>query len=320
MGGLSRRASIIEEYRKTDGQVLVVEAGNFAAKTPKVSQGSLPQQRIKAKLQMEAFALSQTDVIGVGEKDLGVGVDWFFTEALRYELPIIASNLECETGTLAKKKEFIVDGLHIHFYSLINATQKIAGCTISPYARALNDLEIQPNTINVLLSQLPKDQLDEVIDKYNFDIVVDAKIGKKLNIPDALDSDTVLLATGTKGKYVGYSQMLVDDPDKGFRHAKTKDSIEAIIKKNQRRIQNLEGKSSSPSNEKKIKFYRNEVEYYSAKKDALDAAPAVNQIENKLIPLDRNVEDWPGLSQSVQQATDEITAIITGKKENNEVQ
>jgi 2',3'-cyclic-nucleotide 2'-phosphodiesterase (5'-nucleotidase family) len=313
MGGLSRRATIIEKYRKKDSQLLVVEAGNFAAKTSKVSEGSIAQQRRKAQLQMEAFNLSKTDIIGVGEKDLALGVDWFFAQANAYQLPLVGSNLECGVPNLSKRKEVLVDGLQIHFYSLMNEKLKIDGCSVLSLSEALDNRFEAKDTINVLLSQLPKNQLNDVISKFQFDIVIDAKMGKNIRIPESLDLDTILLATGSKGKFVGYAQMLVDDTGKGFRHEESKESISLDIQRTQRRIDKLDIENPSKSIERKLQFYKAELEKNNERMQQLENAPQTNKMENELIPLGSKVEDWAGLNEPIQEAMDDITLIVTGK-------
>jgi hypothetical protein len=71
MGGLSRRATIIADLKGTH---FTVDAGNFAWKSGQITADRLPQQRRKAELQLDAFALSGIDGVAPGVGDLALGV------------------------------------------------------------------------------------------------------------------------------------------------------------------------------------------------------------------------------------------------------
>ncbi len=64
----------MEELR-AEGPLLVVDAGDFAWKSPHISTARLPQQRRKAQLQLEAFGLVGIDGLTPGDGDLVLGAN-----------------------------------------------------------------------------------------------------------------------------------------------------------------------------------------------------------------------------------------------------
>lgn len=94
MGGLSKRATILNR-EKAVRPVVVVDAGDFGAKSDTIPEGVLAQHRLKARLQLESLALGGLDAITFGEEDLALGVDWLLATSKELALPVVSANLRC---------------------------------------------------------------------------------------------------------------------------------------------------------------------------------------------------------------------------------
>ncbi len=282
------------------------------------------QQRRKAQLQMEAFSMSKTDLVAVGEKDISLGVDWFFQTAQQYSLPLISSNLSCEGYQINPEKDFVVDGVRIVFHSLINPKQNIDGCTVGDPVTSIENL--RNDSVNILLSQLTTDQLKSVLETRSFDIVIDSKNGKKIDVPEPIDLDSILLGPGKKGKFVGYAQMEVREGVKGFQAEGMLGKLKADNIKWESRIQsiedrfkndeNLKGPGALQKKERKISFYKEQLQKNEEQISQLKDNGPANLIKNKMYPLGRDVKDWPGLNEPVAQAKEDINNLAKDAKLN----
>jgi 2',3'-cyclic-nucleotide 2'-phosphodiesterase (5'-nucleotidase family) len=91
-GGFARIASLVDSTRLKYGDVLVLDAGDFA---PDLSKD---YESPKLDFQFDVMGLIGYDAIGVGERELGFGIDRLKTLSARAKLPIIASNLVTKEG------------------------------------------------------------------------------------------------------------------------------------------------------------------------------------------------------------------------------
>ena len=86
-GGLSRLASVVDSTRQRYGDALVVDAGDFA-----------PDFKVPAEKERLGFHLRMLDrigydAVGVGERELGFGVDELLARAAQVKVPLVSANL-----------------------------------------------------------------------------------------------------------------------------------------------------------------------------------------------------------------------------------
>ena len=91
-GGFARIASLIDSTQLKYGDVLVLDAGDFAPDITKESEHA------KLDFQFDVMGLIGYDAIGVGERELAFGVDRLKALSERAKLPIVASNLVSKDG------------------------------------------------------------------------------------------------------------------------------------------------------------------------------------------------------------------------------
>jgi 2',3'-cyclic-nucleotide 2'-phosphodiesterase (5'-nucleotidase family) len=115
-GGFARIASLVDSTKIKYGDALVVEAGDFAG------DASLPHEAERLPFQMNMFQTIGYDAIGVGERELGFGVDTFRTLAQKSKVPVTSANLiDRKTGKPAFEPYVIVKkgNLKVGVFSVI---------------------------------------------------------------------------------------------------------------------------------------------------------------------------------------------------------
>ena len=116
-GGLARVASLVDSTRIKYGEALVVEAGDFA---PDVTR---THERPKLDFQFDVMALLGYDAVGVGDRELGYGLETLRALATKSKLTLVSSNvIEKATGKPAFATTKIVkkNGVKIGVFALLN--------------------------------------------------------------------------------------------------------------------------------------------------------------------------------------------------------
>ena len=91
-GGFARIASLVDSTVLKYGHALVLDAGDFAPDVTKDYESP------KLDFQFDVMGLIGYDAIGVGERELGYGIDRLKAASARAKLPIVASNLVTKDG------------------------------------------------------------------------------------------------------------------------------------------------------------------------------------------------------------------------------
>ncbi len=105
-GGLGRRATFLRNTRKTSGQLVLFEGGDFFG--TKVNYGEE-----KAGLTLRSMVFMKYDGIVIGEKDLSLGVDYLVEQVAALRIPVVVANLydtEADTLIFAPNRVFTLPG------------------------------------------------------------------------------------------------------------------------------------------------------------------------------------------------------------------
>lgn len=312
MGGLSRRTTIIEQKKAEGKPFVMVDAGNFSTPNLQIKEDEKFQFRLKSQLMMETFVMNGVQALGLGQKDFVLGSEWLFQELQKNALPFVVSNLECEGVDIPKVQKVIVEGVSFQFYSLLTEKAKVDGCTVIPPLEAWNELKKEPlGDINVLFSHLTSTELETGF--LDFDIILETATGKRLDTPESLDEDTVLIGSGSKGKVIGWAQLNLHPMHKGFRASNAGASLDLDLERWEKKIAALhEEIKEKPTEEsrldRQIKYYSDRKAELEKKKAILSSNAKTHNILNGLIPLEKTVEDHPKIAEKLLETLEKIEA------------
>ena len=225
MGGLSRRATVIEQQRKEaqqDGRpIFVVDAGDLAWKSGVLAESRQPQQRRKGELLAEAYVLSGIDAMVPGEGDMVLGMDWLEQTVDRHGLPMVAANLQC-SGRSPFPPAVVVEreGVTLGFIGVIGVGLGPDDCTVTDPAQALPSTLDELGAVDVVVLLSHQDsQLDSdlVTGFESIDLVINGHSRQTYGTPRPLPGDAVHLGAGSRGKRLGLATLELIPGASGFQ-------------------------------------------------------------------------------------------------------
>ena len=221
MGGLARRAALVDKIRSEEKSVLVVDSGLLFtdAKT-----FPLPEQEpAKARLISRVYKRMGVAAVNVGDLDLMQGLPFLRQEASR-GLPLLSSNLiDPSLGKPIFPPYIIkkVDKIKVAFFGLLSpdinpAIRKAAGKDIiieDPIATAQNlvkRLRSQADIV-VLLSDLGLEKDRELLKKVSgIHFILGGHEGQYIQSP-IWENNTPILQSYRKGIYAGKLQLFIEN-------------------------------------------------------------------------------------------------------------
>ncbi len=122
MGGLARRASVIDKYRDPDNGLVVVDVGDSlvskgAARQAPLVKGNL----ITARTMLKALGAMDVHALVPGELDLAPGLGWLKKTAAAEKVPLLGANLRVR-GRAALPSHRVVDtgGVKVGLLGLVD--------------------------------------------------------------------------------------------------------------------------------------------------------------------------------------------------------
>jgi hypothetical protein len=272
----------------------VVEGSNWGWKSAHLPEGKRIQQQHKAKLQIDALTLGKVDAMGIGSGDLALGLDWLKEQ----KAPFVLSNLNC--GDEDPWKSFLQverGDVTVGVTSFISKNAKVpSGCTIDAPEDVLKEM-VTSKSVDVWLlsSELSEEENRALSTLVPRSIFIDAKTRRMLDTPKQLTTDSVLLASGSRGKHVGVASLKIPKDSKGVDIVGLQKSIEKEKKRYEERI--LKGKKDreGEKNPEKRKRLEKQIDFYTQKIEKLPKSMAVGSnvwtVDHRLHSLDRSLAD-----------------------------
>jgi 2',3'-cyclic-nucleotide 2'-phosphodiesterase (5'-nucleotidase family) len=221
LGGLARRASLIDEYRSLNRNIITVDGGNFFAK-----HGSMPQMR--ADVTMQALAFMQYDGVNIGKNEFRFGTEYLKQRVAEKSVPMLSSNVvfrdtQLPVGALYVIKRIddlavaIVGVLPDQTFSTFDNPGAFREMEIIDPETALKRVAAElPDSVDVviLLSQLHYEETVALVDKLDF---IDVAFS---GAPVKEENEVALTGEGAEGPvfpydpqslHIGYVELSLDD-------------------------------------------------------------------------------------------------------------
>jgi hypothetical protein len=329
LGGLSKRATILNR-EKAARPVVVVDAGDFGAKSDTIPEGVLAQHRLKARLQMASLQLGGLDAITFGEEDTALGIDWLLGTAKELALPVVSSNLTC-AGTSFPTFTVVERGALKIGITAVTAPEQAGACQaaepIASVKKAVGEMGAV-DVIVLLAHQSPEADAAMARAVPAIKVLVNGHAKLKNDQPKALPGHAVQLGVGSRGKQVGLARIAIVPGGVGFEAT---GSLEALKERQQRytervakAAQDLETASTQPeSGEKRVgmrdvnrlrtqlDFYRKQLADVEAELKVVEQAPPgpLHALDNTLAACSETVPDEPAVRALVDATLAEITRL-----------
>jgi 5'-nucleotidase len=115
MGGVARRANIIEQIRKEEENVLLLDAGDIFQGTPYFNYYG-------GELEFKLMSMMKYDLATLGNHDFDNGIDGFFAQLPHANFDFVSANYDFKNtelnGIVKSYKTFIKDGIKIGVFGL----------------------------------------------------------------------------------------------------------------------------------------------------------------------------------------------------------
>ena len=309
----------------------MVDAGNFAVHTKRIQSKDLAIQRRKVELILDGFANSSIvpQAIGIGERDLLMGGEWLLENLSRRQLPHVLSNISCSDLSFQPVVETTYQGVPVQFYAFISpsvlesktigeqhvVSDMIGDCIVqAPNEWMQKQAAPSTNTLRIAFADLSTNEIDSIAPYV--DMVIESKIGKTTSSPQALDTDSVLVGVGAKGKNLGILTWEWDNAKQGFSSVGAIEGKQKDLERRKHRLQYLEDQESSLSpQEIEAQKLQRQIEYTQRAIIKLEAeissVPEGNgntmDLQLELKPLNRQIENDQTIETLIAQAQADIT-------------
>ena len=115
MGGVARRANIIEQIRKVEENVLLLDAGDIFQGTPYFNYYG-------GELEFKLMSMMKYDLATLGNHDFDNGIDGFFAQLPHANFDFVSANYDFKNtelnGIVKPYKTFLKDGIKIGVFGL----------------------------------------------------------------------------------------------------------------------------------------------------------------------------------------------------------
>jgi 2',3'-cyclic-nucleotide 2'-phosphodiesterase (5'-nucleotidase family) len=217
LGGLYKKTTYINDYRKTEKNLVVVDSGDLLNEHTQIKESFMPTAKLKAELITKVNKDIGIDAINVGELELALGLDFVKELEKKYDVPFISANIVNDKKELLFKPYIIktIDNIKVGIIGIMGTTpdvtkpfEEIVGTSLT----VLDPIE----TVTAKVAEL-KDKVDFVIvlthqhmgrnwiiaRKINgVDVVVGGHHKQKLATPYEANN-TYIVQTGEKGQHQG---------------------------------------------------------------------------------------------------------------------
>lgn len=321
LGGVARRATVIDRARAEVDAALVLDAGDLFLPDPAtIRDGKRPDAgeiERRARLLASAYGRIGTTALLPGERDLAVGLPVLRRLAKQARLPLVASNLYGRDGRRLFEADRIVDaaGVTIGVFGVTApptpadaAAFTAAGIEArDPAAAARGEvaaLRARGAQIVVALVHVGDGAANRklVAAVPGVDWAVLGHSAMNLELPETAGGARMLEAMG-QGKNVGRLDLHVVGGTLAFTDRGERAEIETILADHRRQLTEYDRRLGETDPATMRNYYeqrRKEIEAAIAREsvllERLPAAIAGSWFENRIIPLDAATPDQPGVA------------------------
>ncbi|MES1205237.1 MAG: multiheme c-type cytochrome [Pseudomonadota bacterium] len=325
LGGLVRRATVIDRARAESDGVLIVDAGDmllpavFHDDTLRGGALQAPdpaEVERRARLILQSYARMGVNAVLPAERDLGIGPSKLKQLLQSTRVPAVASNLVGANGgdVFPRDRLLTVAGVTVGIFGVVQPQPEDAALwakwaitATDPTAAAREEVaSLRARGAKMIVALLhlgapaaARKLLEEVP---GITWAVQGHAGTQLETPDTVGGAHLVEAL-TMGKMAGRLDIHVVDGTAAFKDRGERAQVLTIVEDHRRQLVDLERRAA----EDKTDQLR---DYYKLRREGLNTAiaretelahklPAVirgSWYENRLIPLDESIPDHPAIA------------------------
>lgn len=217
LGGLYKKTTYLNEFRKTNKNLVVVDSGDLLNEHDKIKDSFIKSAHLKSDLIAKIYKNLGIDAINVGELELALGLDYLKDLEKELDLPFVSSNIVNSNKELVFKPYIIkkLEGVTVGITGIMGTTsdvskkmKAICGDTLSvedpvkTLEKIVPELKKKADILVVMTHQAMNRNwvIARKID--GVDLVVGGHHKQRLDTPYN-PNNTYIVQSGEKGQYQG---------------------------------------------------------------------------------------------------------------------
>ena len=313
MGGLARKATIIDQVKEKNNNVLVLDAGNLFFKNNKVTNADSEYLKMTADIIKDAYNIIGCNAFNVGEKDFAAGLDFLLKLEKESNFPYLSSNIYKNNGEQIFNSFEIIE-LNGKKTAVIGLTSSFSSSEvkikdpISILDQVLNEIDINYNVdFKILLFHSNAADISKFhMRNFDIDLVIQSKIHKLAS--DGGKNKIPVFSCGSRGKYIYKFDLNVNDPKADIIDLSSHEKQISLAEKKLSRMQ--KGNPNTPleimyaDDSKKLEEIKKLNYSLSNSKKIINNA--VNFLKFDKIELNKKIADRPDILKIVDNGKAKI--------------
>ena len=321
-----------KEAASSGRAVLVLDAGDILFPDEPLVPEEVEQRRVKADLILAANKAMGIDFAAVGDQDLKLGVEWLKKAAETHGFPFHSANLVTNDGkpVFPGRRVLDVGGVKVGFFSVLTPDGRDGKPLLedNPHYRIDDPLEAAAREVKALqaegaqaivavthLGLIEDKRLGNEVPGIHF--VFGAHSGSMVGEPEKGGSAFVFQA-GTRGKYLGRLDIDLKGELPGalatLRDVSSLQKQRERVKHYESEVVTLKARLDSETDPDRKLMIQDQVDFYTeqlaieTKKVPADADEG-SALENRMVPLSREIADEPKVGALVTAALEKIAGL-----------
>ena len=217
LGGLYKKAAYLNDYRKTQKNLIVIDSGDLLNEHLKIKDSFKSSAKLKAELISKIYKGVGVDAINIGELELALGVDNLKDLEKKYDVPFVSANIVNDKNQLIFKPYVIkkagqlnvgIIGVMGNSTDISKLTSEIAGSSLTvldPIAalkEKIPEIKKKADFVIVLTHDIMNRNWKIARSVEGVDVIVGGHQKLKLKTPYN-PNNNYIVESGEKGQYQG---------------------------------------------------------------------------------------------------------------------
>ena len=185
MGGLARKATIVDEIKSDGHNPVIVDAGNLFFKTNKPAIGvSEDIRKISAEVILESFNSIGCNAFSVGENDFSEGLDYILKLKNNAEFPFISANITNNNNLIFNPYVIVERDIRIGFIGLSSIFLHSEVVVLDPLeslSEIIDEVRAKSDLVVLLFSSTDEDIIKLQNSNINIDLMIRSKSKQRSN-------------------------------------------------------------------------------------------------------------------------------------------
>jgi hypothetical protein len=223
LGGLYKKATYLDQYRKEQGGLVIVDSGDMLNEDEEIPESIQQSARLKAELIAKIYKTIGIDAASIGELDLVLGIPYLKEIEKKQSFPFVCANLVDANGKLIFNRYIIkkVNNKNVGIFGLIGDTSEMT-TKVSEITKDAASVTDSLEAAEAIVKELTG-KVDYIIALTHQGKSRDGVIARRVKAIDLvvgghdkqqktreLEAGPVIVYAGEKGQYQGLLEVAMD--------------------------------------------------------------------------------------------------------------